>query len=33
MAERDGMQDGRIFFFNEKENWWSRAGVPEKMPV
>lgn len=32
-AERDGMQGGRIFYYNEKENWWSRAGVPEKMPV
>ena len=33
MAERDGMQGGRIFYYNEKENWWSRAGVPENMPV
>lgn len=33
MAERDGMQGGRIFYFNESENWWSRAWVPEKMPV
>jgi alanyl-tRNA synthetase len=24
---------GRIFLYNERENWWSRAGVPEKMPV
>ena len=24
---------GRIFMYNEKENWWSRAGVPENMPV
>lgn len=32
-AERDGMQWGRIFYYNEKENWWSRAGVPENMPV
>lgn len=32
-AERDGMQGGRIFYYNEKENWWSRAGVPENMPV
>ena len=24
-AERDGMQGGRIFYYNEKENWWSRA--------
>ena len=33
MAEETGMQWGRIFYFNEKENWWSRAGVPENMPV
>jgi alanyl-tRNA synthetase len=32
-AERDGMQDGRIFYYEAKKNWWSRAGVPEKMPV
>lgn len=24
---------GRIFLYNEKENWWSRAGVPSNMPV
>lgn len=29
-----GMQEGeRIFYYNAKENWWSRAGVPENMPV
>lgn len=29
-----GMQDGeRIFYYNAKKNWWSRAGVPDKMPV
>ena len=32
-AERDGMQGGRIFYYPEKKNWWSRAGVPENMPV
>ncbi len=31
--ERDGMQGGRIFFYPEKKNWWSRAGVPANMPV
>lgn len=35
-AEADGyvkgMQGGRIFFYNAKKNWWSRAGVPENMP-
>ncbi len=32
-AERDGMQGGRIFYYDEKKNWWSRAGVPGNMPV
>lgn len=32
-SERDGMQGGRIFYYEEKKNWWSRAGVPDNMPV
>ncbi len=28
-----GMQGGRIFFYEAKKNWWSRAGTPEKMPA
>ncbi len=36
-AEADGyvkgMQGGRIFYYNAKKNWWSRAGVPENMPA
>ena len=24
---------GRIFLYDEGENWWSRAGAPDKMPV
>ncbi|MCE9541711.1 alanine--tRNA ligase [Candidatus Kaiserbacteria bacterium] len=28
-----GMQDGRIFYYDAKKNWWSRAGTPEKMPA
>ncbi|MEK9168360.1 MAG: alanine--tRNA ligase-related protein, partial [Patescibacteria group bacterium] len=32
-AERDGMGDGRIFYYDEKKNWWSRAGVPDNMPI
>ncbi len=28
-----GMQDGRIFAYGAKKNWWSRAGVPAKMPA
>jgi alanyl-tRNA synthetase len=31
--DRDGMQGGRIFYYDEKKNWWSRSGVPSKMPV
>lgn len=27
-----GMQEGRIFYYDAKKNWWSRAGVPENMP-
>lgn len=32
-GDRDGMQGGRIFYYDAKENWWSRAGIPESMPV
>lgn len=28
-----GMQGGRIFFYDAKKNWWSRAGVPANMPT
>lgn len=31
--ERDGMKEGmRIFYYDEKKNWWSRVGVPGNMP-
>lgn len=32
-AARVGMQGGRIFGYDAKKNWWSRAGVPENMPA
>jgi len=32
-AETNGMGNGRIFYYDETKNWWSRAGVPNKMPV
>ncbi len=32
-AETNGMQNGRIFPYAAKKNWWSRSGVPAKMPV
>lgn len=29
-----GMKEGeRIFYYDAKKNWWSRAGVPANMPV
>jgi alanyl-tRNA synthetase len=28
-----GMQGGRIFSYGSKKNWWSRSGIPEKMPA
>ncbi|MBD3279375.1 MAG: alanine--tRNA ligase [Candidatus Pacebacteria bacterium] len=32
-AEQQGLQNGRIFYYDETKNWWSRAGVPADMPV
>jgi alanyl-tRNA synthetase len=32
-SERDGMADGRIFYYPEQKNWWSRSGVPGSMPI
>ena len=32
-AETEGMQGGRIFYYPESKNWWSRAGEPKNMPV
>lgn len=31
--ERDGMQGGKIFYYDEKKNWWSRVGAPANMPI
>lgn len=30
---KKGMQGGRVFYYDSKKNWWSRAGVPENMPA
>lgn len=30
---KKGMQNGRIFSYGVKKNWWSRSGVPAKMPA
>jgi alanyl-tRNA synthetase len=32
-SEQNGLQDGRIFYYDETKNWWSRAGVPDNMPA
>jgi len=32
-AEKNGMRDGRIFYYDDNKNWWSRSGVPANMPV
>jgi alanyl-tRNA synthetase len=31
-AEKNGMQEGRIFYYGEDKNWWSRVGKPQNMP-
>jgi len=32
-GSRLGMRGGRIFYYDVKKNWWSRAGVPANMPA
>jgi alanyl-tRNA synthetase len=32
-AEKNGMQGGRIFYYDEAKNWWSRSGKPANMPI
>ncbi len=32
-SDQIGMQGGRIFYYSEKKNWWSRSGVPANMPI
>ncbi len=37
-SEEDGYKKGvgegeRIFYYDAKKNWWSRAGVPENQPI
>jgi len=34
MGSRRGMKEGeRIFYYDATKNWWSRAGMPQKMPA
>jgi alanyl-tRNA synthetase len=30
---RNGMQGGRIFYYDASKNWWSRSGTPSNMPT
>ena len=32
-GNQTGMQDGRIFFYDDSENWWSRGGGLAKTPI
>lgn len=32
-GSRLGMRGGRIFYYDAKKNWWSRAGTPDTMPA
>lgn len=32
-GDKLGMQGGRIFFYNDKENWWSRGGGIDSTPT
>ncbi len=32
-AAEKGMNEGKIFYYDAKKNWWSRAGAPENMPA
>ena len=32
-GDKLGLQSGRIFFYNDKENWWSRGGGLDSTPI
>ena len=32
-SEKKGMQNGRIFYYDDTKNWWSRSGIPKNMPI
>ena len=32
-GDKLGLQGGRIFFYNDKENWWSRGGGLDATPI
>ncbi|HBK34438.1 MAG: Alanine-tRNA ligase [Candidatus Uhrbacteria bacterium GW2011_GWE2_40_58] len=32
VIEKGMGEEGRIFYYDEKKNWWSRVGLPQNMP-
>ncbi len=32
-SEKYGFKGGRIFYYDETKNWWSRSGIPANMPI
>ncbi len=32
-AAQTGLDNGRIFYYGDTKNWWSRSGEPKNMPV
>lgn len=30
---KNGVDESHIYFYDDKKNWWSRAGSPENMPI
>ncbi len=32
-SENNELGEGRIFYYPDKKNWWSRSGTPKEMPV
>jgi alanyl-tRNA synthetase len=33
ILKKNGIPENRIVFYDETKNWWSRAGIKEKMPM
>ena len=32
-SKKNGLKGGRIFYYDETKNWWSRSGAPANMPI
>ena len=33
LSWKNGMRGGRIFYYGDDKNWWSRTGTPDNMPM